>query len=239
MSDVLIAPHGYRRFHCSHCGNIIDVPIHCSSKGCDICTRFRRYRIRERIQYALQGLPSNQTLRWRHFTLTVKNGSDLGERLNHLIKSFRKLRHRKLWKSSQYGGFYVVEITERGNGWHPHLHIVSFGHYLNWRKLLYVWCQITKDSSHVMVSSIRGGSNIAGYISKYITKATVLSIPSLIIVDLVCKNRRLFGPFGAAAELMKNFKPPKKMAVCTQCHHKEWVPDIILEIMKRRSAAYF
>lgn len=239
MSDVLVAPHGYRRFHCSHCGNIIDVPIHCSSKSCDICTRYRRYRVRERIQYALQGLPTNQTLNWRHFTLTVRNGWDLSERLDHLIKSFRNLRHRNLWKSTQYGGFYVIEITEGKSGWHPHLHIVSFGHYLNWRKLLYVWCQVTKDSSHVMVTSIRTGSNIAGYISKYITKATALTSQSLSIVDLVCKNRRLFGPFGGAAELLKKFKPPDKFCVCTRCHRKEWVPDIVLELMKRRGAAVY
>lgn len=239
MSTESIAPHGYRTFFCNHCGNSIDVPIHCSSKGCEICTRFRRYRVRERIQYALQGLPSNQTLRWRHFVLTVKNGYDLGERLDHLIKSFRKLRNRRLWKSTQYGGFYVIEITEGESGWHPHLHIVSFGHYLPWRKLLYVWSQITKDSCHVNISSIRTGSNIAGYISKYITKATVLTSQSLFIVDLVCKNRRLFGPFGKAAELLKKFKPPKKFAVCTRCHHKEWVPEFVLEMMKRQSAALF
>lgn len=236
MSNVDLAPHGFARFHCSNCGNIIDVPIHCSDKTCDVCTGIRRWRIRERIQHALSGMPVNQTLRWRHITLTVKNSHDLEDRLDHLIRSFRKLRHRKLWKRTQSGGFYVIEITEGVDGWHPHLHIVSYGHYIRLSVLSYIWRKITKDSHHVHLASIRNGSDIARYISKYITKASTLSSQSTATVNLVCRNRRLFGPFGQASELMKKFKPPKKIMPCATCGDHAWIPDIILEIMKRQAA---
>jgi len=238
MSDVHYAPHGYRRFLCNHCGNAIDVPIHCSSKSCSVCTDIRRWRIRERIQYALTGLPSGQVLRWRHVVLTVKNSPDLANRLDHLVKSFRKLRHRAVWKSSQYGGFYVIEITEGVDGWHPHLHIVSYGHYVPWRKLLAAWCRVTGDSRHIQVSTIRDGANIAYYISKYITKATTLSSASTVMLDLVCKNRRLFGPFGKAAELMKRYRPPRKIAFCSNCKRAEWIPEFILEMYAKQAVAY-
>ena len=237
MSDPQQAPHGFRRFMCNSCGTFIDVPIHCSSKTCGVCTGIRGWRIRERIQYALQGLPVNSTMRWRHIVLTVKNSPDLENRLNHLVKSFRNLRHRQLWKQTQAGGFYVIEITEGKNGWHPHLHIVSYGSYLPWRKLLRAWSGITKDSRHIRVTSIRDGSNIAFYISKYITKAVTLSSDSASTVDQVCRNRRLFGPFGKAADLLKRFKPPEKFCHCPKCGAKEWIPEFVLEMMKRQATA--
>lgn len=231
------SPHGFRRFLCNSCGHFIDVPIHCSDKTCYVCTGIRRWRIRERIQYALSGQPVNQTLRWRHIVLTVRNSTDLEDRLNHLIKSFRNLRHRKLWKQSQLGGFYVIEITEGVNGWHPHLHIVSFGRYIRLSVLSHVWRLITKDSHRVHVASIRDGSDIARYISKYITKASTLSSESIATVNLVCRNRRLFGPYGQASILMKKFKPPEKLCLCPKCGAKEWIPEFVLEIMKRRAVA--
>lgn len=239
MSNTPEAPHGFRRFLCNHCGNAIDVPIHCSDKTCDVCTGIRRWRIRERIQYALSGLPVTSSLRWRHVTLTVRNTPDLANRLDHLIKSFRKLRHRKLWKRSQIGGFYVIEITEGVNGWHPHLHIVSYGYFIKLSVLSAVWRQITKDSHHIHIATIRDGSDIARYVSKYITKASTLSSQSTAAVNLVCRNRRLFGPFGKASELMKRFKPPPKFMACAQCGRHEWIPEFVLDMMKRRGAAYF
>lgn len=238
MSYSTVPPHGYRRFICQNCGNSIDVPIHCSSKSCEFCTTRRRYRIRERIWYALQGLPPNSTLRWRHIVLTVKNGHDLQERLDHLIKSFRKLRQRKLWKSTQHGGFYVIEITEGVTGWHPHLHVVSFGYYIPWRKLSSAWLQISKDSFHVAVRTIKEAENIAYYVSKYVTKVQTLASNSIATVDSVCRNRRLFGPFGKMSELMKNFKPPPKFAVCSRCHQTAWVPEFIIEMMSRLTSRY-
>lgn len=238
MSGHDLNPHGFRRFICNHCGNCIDVPIHCSDKTCERCTQFRRWRIQERINWALQGLPVNTTLRWRHVTLTVRNSPDLKDRLDHLIRSFRKLRHRHLWKSTQTGGFYVIEITEGESGWHPHLHIVSYGYFIPLRKLSYEWRKITKDSHRIHVTHIHQGHNIARYVSKYITKASTLSSQSTIEVNQVCKNRRLFGPFGKTAELMKKYKPPKKIPVCTRCQRGEWIPEFVLEMMSRQATQF-
>lgn len=238
MSNSPDAPHGFRRFLCNHCGSAIDVPIHCSDKTCGVCTGIRRWRIQERIQHALAGQPINQTLRWRHIVLTLRNTPDLADRLDHLIRSFRKLRQRKLWNRTQIGGFYVIEITEGVDGWHPHLHIVSYGRYIRLSVLSYVWRQITKDSHRIHIGTIHSGADIARYVSKYITKASTLSSQSTNTVNLVCRNRRLFGPFGQAAELMKRFKPPQKFMACARCGKKEWIPEFVLEMMKRRGCVY-
>jgi hypothetical protein len=55
----------------------------------------------------------------------MKNVDDLSSGgVRNLRRAFGKLRHRKFWKSSVSGGVAAVEVTNIGNGWHPHLHAV-------------------------------------------------------------------------------------------------------------------
>jgi hypothetical protein len=65
-------------------------------------------------------------MRWPLFvTLTMRNTSDLSSgAVRHLRRSFGKLRHRKFWKQRVVGGVATLEVTNIGNGWHPHLHAV-------------------------------------------------------------------------------------------------------------------
>lgn len=53
--------------------------------------------------------------------------------IRKLRRAFGKLRHRKLWKSRTRGGVAAVEITNEGNGWHPHLHAVIDCAWLAWK----------------------------------------------------------------------------------------------------------
>lgn len=69
-------------------------------------------------------------------TLTVKNGDELGERLRHLRKSMRAMTqarrdHLKAPKKNRHvefarsmGGFHSIEVTNKGKGWHPHVHMI-------------------------------------------------------------------------------------------------------------------
>ena len=83
----------------------------------------------------LQVLKDNPKLKPVFITLTVKNGDDLGERFNHLMSNFKAMQnarskwfvrgtgHNELCKA--HGIVYAVEITNRGRGWHPHIHMVA------------------------------------------------------------------------------------------------------------------
>ena len=64
-------------------------------------------------------------------TLTVKNGDDLAERMQHLRSSMRKMTEsrRNALKGQSFvefaksaGGSHSIEVTNRGNGWHPHMY---------------------------------------------------------------------------------------------------------------------
>lgn len=231
------APHGYRRFYCAQCGTPNDVPIHCCSKFCEPCTSARRYRIRYKVQYALKYMHRDPNHRWRHFTLTVRDTHNLDDRLNHLIRSFRKLRQRRIWKESQLLGFYVIEITHTSFGWHPHLHIISYGAYLHWKPLLATWKRITIDSSHIYITPIDNDAAISYYVAKHITKP--IDIPQSMHnhLDECTKHRRLFGPFGLAAEILRQHKPPPLRTPCPKCGSYDWIPEFIIERLKKWTKA--
>ena len=79
-------------------------------------------------------LKVNPKLKPVFVTLTVKNGDDLKERFNHLKDSFKTYQSRRrdwLKKGRGYNEFckahgivYAYEITDKGRGWHPHLHMI-------------------------------------------------------------------------------------------------------------------
>lgn len=230
------APHGFTTLLCCRCGNSIQVPIHCSSKSCSVCTAIRRWRIQRRIYFALEHAKQSDSLRWRHVILTLKSTYDLESQLDRLVKSFRRLRHRKLWKATQFMGFYVIEISKGKSGWHAHLHIVSYGLFLPFRKLRSAWYAITKDSFQVWLRWIKPQTDISRYVSKYITKVSDLTLPELTHLDTVTKHRRLFGPFGTAHKLMIKWKPPANPTVCAYCGCTDFIPDFVLSMLSRQAS---
>ena len=69
-------------------------------------------------------------------TVTVKNGPDLAERLRHLRAALKRMMHarRDYLRNPQkrpfvefarsMGGFHSIEVTNKGQGWHPHGHMI-------------------------------------------------------------------------------------------------------------------
>lgn len=90
-------------------------------------------------------------------TLTVKNGPDLVERVEHLMKAYRTLceRRRAVRKGNRgatewgkvAGAVGAIELTRSASGWHPHLHaIVMLDSWIDQKALSDEWRSITGDS---------------------------------------------------------------------------------------------
>ena len=114
----------------------------------------------------LEILKDNPKLKPVFITLTVKNGDDLGERFNHLISNFKAMQnarrkwlvrgtgHNELCKA--HGIVYAVEITNRGRGWHPHIHMVALvDDWIDGKKLSQQWEAFTGDSKIVDVRRLK------------------------------------------------------------------------------------
>lgn len=144
-------------------------------------------------------------------TLTVKNGPDLAERVRHLRGAVRKMTQaRRDWLKSpskrpfvefarSAGGFHSYEVTNKGEGWHPHVHMVwmcetspdAFALSAEWQE----W---TGDSFIVDVRPI-SGDPVAGFIEvcKYALKFSGLSHADNWHAYEVLSGQRMIDSHGA------------------------------------------
>ena len=105
---------------CTVCRTQVEVKQRCKRKWCPCCQRALAAQRSAELQFIVE------RFRWPLFvTLTMKNVDDLSlGGVRHLRRAFGKLRHRKFWKQRVRGGIGNIEVTNIGNGWHPHLHAV-------------------------------------------------------------------------------------------------------------------
>lgn len=101
---------------CVACGATKQAELLCRRRWCPQCAyhiavdRVQKYR-------AVAG-----KFGWPLFaTFTVKNSMDL-ESLPALKKNWSKFRRRKLIHQKVRSGIVGFELTNKGNGWHPHIH---------------------------------------------------------------------------------------------------------------------
>jgi hypothetical protein len=96
----------------------------------------------------------------------------LHQQLARLYASFRKLRETVLWRRCVRGGaaFLEVKIGKHSGMWHPHLHAIIEGKYVNIRELKPTWERITDGSHQVDITDIRDKERAARYVCKYVSK---------------------------------------------------------------------
>ena len=182
---------------------------------CPFCAAIRASRAIQRyVERIDQVLQENRKLKPVLITLTVKNGSDLAERSEHLMKSFRTLLERrrdylkKGWGYSEFckvqGAMYSYENTfnEKTGEWHPHIHMFALvDQWIDQQEFSEYWHSITGDSMVVDVRRAKkekghGYSKAAAEVCKYALKFGDLSVENTWEAFKVLKGKRLTGSFG-------------------------------------------
>jgi len=211
--------HEYRRLVCSHCGQIVDVPIFCGDRFCPVCSGPRRARFKHRIESIVKLTKSKPGFRWRFITLTIPNSRDVAKALDTIYSSFRKLRSRQFWKSAVDGGICGAEVTSSATGFHVHLHILAFSRFIPQHQLAQQW----KACSPGKIVDIRliPVPAVAGYLAQYITKTELPDDVRLQVSDAF-RNRRLFTVFGTCHDL--KIPREKHPFPCKHCQHTDWMP---------------
>lgn len=156
-------------------------------------------------------------------TLTVKDGPDLGERFEHLLKSQRELWKRKQRKrkaGNQACALSGVEAAvwsyevKRGAGsglWHPHLHMVALAEVEpDEIELSAQWKAITGDSHVVDVRPIDQEDPASGFMEvfKYALKFSDMTPADTLAAFEVLSGRRLVGSAG----LFRGVEIPENLA---------------------------
>lgn len=169
----------------------------CRDRWCRPCQRERSRIIAANLVDALPG----HTVRF--LTLTIKTDQlTLVQAVNKLYQSFAKLRATTWWQTLVNGGAAICEIkrTKDATRWHPHLHCLITGCYLEKHVLRRHWWQITGDSYIVDIRRCEDGPSAARYITKYLSKP----VPSVIVRNhdwllqaiVALHGRRLVTTFG-------------------------------------------
>jgi hypothetical protein len=145
ITDEQLLQVGINPDHVRHCGswlrfrNYYTVNQHKLTAGnfchkhliCSLCAILRGSRLLSAYVARMQLVQAiNPRLLPIMVTTSVRNGDDLDERLTHLRSSLKTLQHRRLRANQPSvmhevaGGVYSIEITNKGNGWHPHAHAI-------------------------------------------------------------------------------------------------------------------
>lgn len=170
----------------------------------------------ERLGVILADRPD---LRLFMVTYTVRNGDDLEERFQHLRKSLSRLheKRRNYLKHGKgrtelenvEGAVWSFETTNKGKGWHPHVHCIYLAPSAPSQTVLRAeWEKITEDSHQVDVRPIQGDP-ADGFVEvfKYAMKFSELSLSDNVTAWQTFKGRRLVASIG----LFRGVKVPEKL----------------------------
>lgn len=201
---------------CMKCPYISKNKVYCKSKLCPECMKMRSKRFVDQVTPYLKSFS-----RPRFLTLTLQNVNSVSkENYLQLTKYFNNFVKRMQRAGFLFDkGILVIETTEKGKGFHLHLHILYDGFYLPQQMISDIWYDITKTSDVIDIRQPRSTEQVLRYLSKYISKGcSINSISSLVDYFQSTKHIRMFRTFG------KNFKVVKAayQKICPECNSQEW-----------------
>jgi len=176
-------------------------------------------------------------------TFTVPNMVRLTkDALLSITRAFKKLFRRKFYRDRVRGGIFALEITNHGNDWHPHLHVLMDADYLAQRKMDADWKRLTGGMVDIRA---RSPHNALPYTLKYVGKA-----PDIYRVDRNIGPKRYCKPaeriereleYNAALKGMRTVqtfgtlygseKPVKPVLTCSKCGGTDWISEWGLQAM--------
>lgn len=209
--------HEYRRYWCQHCGYHFDIPTYCGNRLCPVCSKQKRIRARLRLTGLVRNVKPAKGNDIRFLTLTIPNVPDIEAGMLTIVRAFRRLRQRQVWKNHVLGGVFVLEATGRPNNWHCHIHALIEGTYFPVRTISRVW-QAVSPGKVVWITRIPHKAAI-GYLTKYLTKP---NLPSEVTDEMgrALAGFRMFQPFGSWHGIKVTI--PKRPYRCPTCGLTCW-----------------
>jgi hypothetical protein len=131
--------------------------------------------------------------------LTVRNTISITKAYVQFLKNqLQKLRRHSVFRSVR-GGFYTLEVTNEGKGWHIHFHLLVDARYVDNGELAIRWGKLVgQDFAIVKVKDCRG-SDYLREVTKYAVKGSELARWGGAAIGEFIESFtgiRLFGVFG-------------------------------------------
>lgn len=136
----------------------------------------------------------------KHIVLTTKNmGTFRREDVKAFKCAFSRLRRMAVFKGVR-GGFYNLEVTNEGKGWHLHLHALVDCDYLSQKDLSEAWRKATRGNGYIVRVYDAREKSYLKEVTKYAVKGSQLaSWTGEEISDFIhaLDGVRTFGVFGS------------------------------------------
>lgn len=202
--------HPFITLCCGHCGQPLRVRLGCGDRTCSVCRK-------KWFGYHFKALLDCVTS-WKavyFLTLTTKNIPDEAfgrQDVQRIRKSLEALRRRS---RSIDGGFYVVQATNRGKGWHLHLHVLYDGTFLPKKWISDTWSEITAGSYIVDIRLVQDPKTAVRYLLSDFLQTPRIRAEDETVFNLVFKGSRLVQPFGKYRKT--KFRTPFECPECGEC----------------------
>lgn len=201
--------HPFLTLYCGHCGHALKVKLGCGDRTCPECRiKWFGYHFKALLSL-VAGWKSAYFL-----TLTMRNIPEIGRHdVAGLRKDFERLRRR--FKRIE-GGFYVVQATNRGRGWHLHLHVLFDGLFISQNALSEAWAEITGGSFVVDIRKVDNPRTAVRYLLSDFLQAPRIRVEDAAEFNGIFRGSRLVQPFGKykATKLRRPYKCPDCGEVC-------------------------
>lgn len=179
---------------------------HCNLRWCPLCSQAKSRHIAAEVNAWLptQSHPKFMTLTLKH------TAAPLRYQIECLYKAFRNLRRNKFFKKHCTGGIWFFQIKRSGKDglWHPHLHCIITGGYIDGRKLSREWLKVSHSSKIVDIQSVKKADSVSQYVARYCARPSNLEgLPIDMGIELIqaMEGLRICGKWGTGRTL--NLRP--------------------------------
>jgi len=121
-------------YECVECGSIGWSLNHCGMRVCPYCAGRMKVKLLAKYEKGISRLKDFYKSRLKLLTLTLKNVPALQapdfNAISQIKDAFYRLRKRPVLRKKIYGGLYGVEATNKGNGWHVHIHALISSEFI-------------------------------------------------------------------------------------------------------------
>lgn len=211
---------------CGGCKSVQKFPNRCDNFFCPECQPRLSQDRKKAVEWWTRSVSQP-----KHVVLTVKNIRDLTK--SH-IKEFRRwFTNLRRSKFAQHwaGGFYSIEVTNEGEGWHLHLHALINAHWIDSFGLSEAWKKATNGFGRIVKVKDARGENYLAEVTKYCVKGVQLAAwkPEQIATFIdAFRGVRTFGVFGDLYGMRTKFREfwlqvrnsrPKCSCGCNEAHY--------------------
>jgi hypothetical protein len=207
---------------CNDCATVRKFPNRCDLFYCPECQAGLSRDRKTQVEWWTKTIQQP-----KHVVLTVKNVATLERgHLDQVCKWFGALRRRKFAKNWS-GGFYSLEVTNEGKGWHIHIHALVDAKWIDSAELALQWYSVTNGMGRIVkVRDCRKADYLAE-VTKYAVKGSQLAAwdaADVAAFVTAVHGKRCFGVFGALygvrtqfAEFIADMKTAKPKCSCGSC----------------------